>query len=88
MNFAKFLKTPFIIEQLWWLLHTSAWLFSSKFAAYFQNTFSQEHIWTAASEISKLISLSHHYAQLGNALQKHFFAYSALIMGTLKGSTG
>ena len=31
---------------------------------------------------------SHHYAQLGNALQKHFFAYSALIMGTLKGSIG
>ena len=28
---------------------TSAWLFSYKFAAYFQNTFSQEHIWTAAS---------------------------------------
>ena len=26
---------------------------------------------------------SHHYAQLGNALQKHFFAYSALMMGTL-----
>ena len=33
-------------------------------------------------------SRSHHYAQLGNALQKHFLAYSALIMGTLKGSTG
>ena len=33
-------------------------------------------------------SRSHHYAQLGNALQKHFFAYSGLIMGTLKGSTG
>ena len=32
-------------------------------------------------------SQSHHYAQLGNALQKHFFAYSALTMGTLKGST-
>ena len=32
----------------------------------------------------KLGSQSHHYAQLGNALQKHFFAYSTLIMGTLK----
>ena len=32
-------------------------------------------------------SQSHNYAQLGNALQKHCFAYSALIMGTLKGST-
>ena len=29
--------------------HTSAWVFSCKFAAYFQNTFSQEHLWTAAS---------------------------------------
>ena len=28
--------------------HTSAWVFSYKFAAYFQNTFSQEHLWTAA----------------------------------------
>ena len=35
----------------------------------------------------KHFSPSHHYAELGNALQKHFFAYSALIMGTLKGST-
>ena len=34
-----------------------------------------------------LHSRSHHFAELGNALQKHFFAYSALIMGTLKGST-
>ena len=29
---------------------TSAWLFSCKFAAYFQKTFSQEHLWVAASE--------------------------------------
>ena len=29
-------------------------------------------------------SRSHYYAQLGNALQKHLFAYSALIMRTLK----
>ena len=28
-----------------------AWLFSCKFAAYFQNTFSLEHLWAAASEI-------------------------------------
>ena len=33
-------------------------------------------------------SPSHHYAQLGNALQNYCFAYSTLIMGTLKGSTG
>ena len=34
-----------------------------------------------------LFSRSHHYAQLGNALQKRFFAYSALMLGTLKSST-
>ena len=27
----------------------SAWVFSSKFAAYFQNTFSLERLWTAGS---------------------------------------
>ena len=29
--------------------HTLAWVFSSKFAAYFQNTFSQKHLWVTAS---------------------------------------
>ena len=33
-------------------------------------------------------SQSHHYAQLGNDLQKYFFAYSAFMMVTLKGSIG
>ena len=28
---------------------TSAWVFSCKFAAYFQNTFSKKHLWVAAS---------------------------------------
>ena len=36
---------------------------------------------------AKTFTRSHHYVQLGNALQKHFFAYSALTMGTFKGST-
>ena len=30
--------------------HTLTWVFSCKFTAYFQNTFSSEHLWTAASE--------------------------------------
>ena len=30
---------------------TSAWVFSYKFATYFQSTFSQEHLWRAASVI-------------------------------------
>ena len=33
--------------QLYWN-HTSAWVFSCKFAAYFQNNFSSEHLWTAS----------------------------------------
>ena len=32
------------------LNHTSAWLFSCKFAAYFQNTILLEHLWRAACE--------------------------------------
>ena len=39
-----------VVLQLYWN-HSSAWLFSRKFAAYFQNTFSLEHVWRAASEI-------------------------------------
>ena len=35
--------------QLYWN-HTLAWVFSCKFAAYLQNTFSYEHLWIAASE--------------------------------------
>ena len=34
--------------QLYWN-HTLTWVFSCKFAAYFQSTFSSEHIWKAAS---------------------------------------
>ena len=42
-------KTLKNIIQLYWNC-TSAWMFSCKFAAYFQNSFSQEHLWTAASD--------------------------------------
>ena len=35
-------------KQLYWN-RTLAWVFSCKFAAYFQNTFSQEQLWMAAS---------------------------------------
>ena len=37
-----------VVKQLYWN-HISAWLFSCKFAAYFQNVFSSEHLWSAAS---------------------------------------
>ena len=32
--------------------HTSAWVLSCKFAVYFQNTFSYERLWRAASEVT------------------------------------
>ena len=32
-----------------YLNYTSAWVFYSKFAAYFQNTFFLEHFWRSAS---------------------------------------
>ena len=37
-----------LCKQFYWN-HTSAWVFSCKFAAYFQNTFSQKHLWMTAS---------------------------------------
>ena len=37
--------------QLYWN-HTSVSVFSCKFAAYFQSTFSEEHLWRAASQDS------------------------------------
>ena len=37
------------LQQYW--NHTSAWVFPFKFAAYFQNTFSKEHLWVTASVI-------------------------------------
>ena len=38
-----------VVKQLYWN-HASAWVFSCKFAAYFKNTFSSEHLWTAGSD--------------------------------------
>ena len=40
--------------QLYWN-HTSTWVFSCNFASYFQNTFSKEHLYTAASEARNCI---------------------------------
>ena len=36
-----------IAKKLFWY-QTSAWVLSCKFAAYFQNTFPSEHLWTTA----------------------------------------
>ena len=43
-----------VAKQLYWN-HTSAWVFSCKFAAYFQNSFYYEHIWIAASVITLIL---------------------------------
>ena len=53
--------------QLYWN-HTSAWVFSGKFAAYFQNTFSWEHLWVAASDTRTFLKLavSHSHAKVSN----------------------
>ena len=37
-----------VAKQLYWN-RTSAWVFRCKFAAYFEDTFSQEHLWMTAS---------------------------------------
>ena len=38
-------------KQFYWN-HTSAWVFSCTLAAYFQQTFSWRHLWTAASNVT------------------------------------
>ena len=50
-----------------------------------QKYLNQEQLFKVCLSVN---SRSNLYAQLGNALQKHFFAYFASIMSTLKGSTG
>ena len=51
-----------VAKQLYWK-RTSTWVFSCKFAAYFQNTFSQEHLWRAASALSSLLfALDRHFS--------------------------
>ena len=43
-----------VAKQLYWN-HFSACVFSCEFAAYFQNTFSEEHIWKADSDLQWFI---------------------------------
>ena len=53
--------------RLYWK-HTSAWVFSCKFPAYIQNTFSQEHLWVAVSEMLNFIKFDKRVS-----FQKSFF---------------
>ena len=57
--------------QVFWI-RFSAWVFSSKFAANFQNTFSQEHLWKAASESSPVKLFISITVQAGNNFQVLF----------------
>ena len=43
-----------VAKQLYWN-RTSTWVFSCKFAAYFQDTFFSEHLWVAASAYLNLM---------------------------------
>ena len=45
-------RTPMpkcVLNKVVYSNHTSAWVFSCRFSAYFQNTFFSEHLWVAAS---------------------------------------
>ena len=72
----------FFINVLW---QRSATIEQFLFA-FVQAIFKFKHFCFLLWTFSKLFGLSNHYALLGNALQKHSFVYSALIMDTLKGS--
>ena len=59
------------------LLCTSAWVFSCKFAAYFQNTFTQEHLCVAASDFytSHFLRNTYSYVQDINIHRKIIISY-------------
>ena len=68
-----------IAKQLYWNL-TLTWVFFYKFTAYFQNAFSQEHIWRAASEM---------YRTLPNVRLRSEYTYSVYIIEqNIKKETG
>ena len=50
-----------LLKQLYWN-RTSTWVFSCKFAAYFQNTFSYEYLWVATSEANDMCKTKLHDA--------------------------
>ena len=51
-----------VAKQLYWN-RTSAWVFSCKFDAYFQNTFSAEHLWVAASQNNHTLGFFDKYSK-------------------------
>ena len=63
-----------IAKQLYWNL-TSAWVFSCKFAAYFQNTFVWDHLWVATSEKPYLNSIKLDKMSYKNILLIYYIGY-------------
>ena len=53
------------LQHLYWN-HISAWLFSCRFAAYFQKTFFKEHLLVAASENNKVSMEKIHFSYYWN----------------------
>ena len=60
--------------QLYWN-HTSVWVFSCKCAAYFLNTFYQEHLWKAASGYTLSSSMYSKHLSSDHILIVNFFIY-------------
>ena len=55
-----------VAKQLYWN-HTLAWVLSYEFAAYFENTFSREHFWVAASVYAIFFFVAMHCPQSGSS---------------------
>ena len=58
-----------VAKQHYWN-HTPAWVFSCKFAACFQNTFSEEQIWVAASAFCVNFMEIHSFRKSSETLRK------------------
>ena len=75
--------------------HTSAWVFSCKFAAYFKNNFSYEHLWMTASVnkktretinitgVERAIWILFYLHLLLKKLLKYFFSYIVSVLNEL-----
>ena len=63
--------------QLYWN-HTPSWVFSCKFAAYFQNTFSEEHLWRVASGYTPSLMLLTTMSDLHKILSEKILKYHSV----------
>ena len=56
-------------------------MFSCKFAAYFQNTFSKEHLWVAASDITQQLQMFP--SLMTECLSLVFTSYTNIILSVI-----